>query len=101
MKGTTRSRSGRGRLGLFNNSFLCRWHGRSCRCRRRFGTRGSDALGLPREGLLAHVNPVVLQLDFLYKVLHVSGPKHHINNISQIMLWHTHWNGFSRSPKSL
>jgi hypothetical protein len=60
MKGTTRSRSGGGRLGLFNSSFLCRWPGRACRCRCRFGTRGSDALRLAREGFLAHLNPVVL-----------------------------------------
>ena len=101
MKGTTRSRSGGGRLGLFNSSFLCRWPGRASRRRCRFDTRSSNALGLAREGFLAHLNPVVLELDLFYKVLYVSGPKNHINNIQQIMLWHTHWNGFSRSHKSL
>jgi hypothetical protein len=60
MKGTARSRSGGGRLGLFNSSFLCRWPGRACRGNCRFGARGSDALGLTREGFLAHLNPVVL-----------------------------------------
>ena len=66
MKGTTRSRSRRrsrsrgGWLGLFNSTFLCRWPRRACRCRCRFGTCGSNALGLAREGFLAHLNPVVL-----------------------------------------
>jgi hypothetical protein len=60
MKGTTRGRRGGGRLGLFNSSFLRRWPGRACRCRYRFGTRGSEALGLARESFLAHLNPVVL-----------------------------------------
>ena len=101
MKGATRSRSGCGRLCLFNSSFLCRWPGRACRCRCHFGTRGSDALGLARESFLAHLDPVVLQLDLLYKVLYVSGPRNNINDIRQMMLWHTHWNGFSRSHKSL
>ena len=60
MKGATRSRSRGGRLGLFNSGFLCRWPGRACRCRCRFGTGGSNAFGLAREGFLAHLNPVVL-----------------------------------------
>ncbi len=82
MKGTTRSRSGGSRLGLFDSSLLCGWG--ACHCRCRFGACGSDALCLAREGFLAHLDPVVLLFDLLYKVLYVSGPKKPHNHISNI-----------------
>jgi hypothetical protein len=82
MKGASRGRSRRrsrgGGLGRVGGVFLSvgRRNGRGCRS----GARGSYAFYLTGEGLLAHLDPVILQLGFLHKVLHVSGPlREHIN----------------------
>jgi hypothetical protein len=72
--GRGRCRSGGGELGRLCGVFL-----RACWCRSgrgccRFRARGSYAFYLTCEGLLAHLDPVILQLCFLHKVLHIAGP---------------------------
>lgn len=78
MKGTPQRRSGRrsrgGGLGRLCSVLL-----RACWCRSgrggcRFGAGGSYAFYLTREGLLAHLDPVILELSFLHKILHIAGP---------------------------
>lgn len=108
MKGTPQSRSGRrSRGGGFGR--LCGVFLRTCWCRSRrgccrLGARGSNAFYLTCEGLLSHLDPVILQLGFLHKVLHIAGPL--TKGLSAVLgrtgvEQQTYWNGFSRSLRSL